>query len=1098
MRVLGAFALVAAALLAQEAAAAAGGAVAGVPHAPAGAGAAHARRRLRQATAAGALSNAVSPAPADAPPATPPHARCAPGAPVAANGSCACAAGWRGRDCFACTAPSVCPAFTGEADSTCDTRTVYTNATNYKAYDCDLVGGLSKWVTGVSALCNVRGERLPFQDGPLGLQVRAGSRGRRARQARAPTCGPNICRRGPPSGRRPRRPSASLRHVPHPRPHPPPHHPPPPTPTPAPAPPTPHLQPGGLLFSDSSVSAGANRFCKLEVGLVQQPAHPLVCIASKCTFKEGSPNFQCSATSCSCGDGAKCPPLIQSVVTNLANATIGLTCNPNGDGRCVLDGVQPRFSLQCRTGECTRPREGARALAAAAAAAAAARPFPRIALISALPVALLLALGLLFLAYVLATRRMFRAGAAAPGAPPVAPADPKAITLLAPMPSVALPSGEPDPATAFVFDGIVCSVPDPAAGASAPRRGALGGLLARARASGASGAAAAAAQIIAAAGGAPAGSSGGGAPLPLAAAAAAAGRKVLLHGISGVVDEGEVLGVMGPSGSGKSTLLSILSGSVEAVGAGARVEGSVTLGGERRRGVLRKVTAFVPQKDVLLPALTVEECVRYSALLRLPRNLTAAEIQVRPRAAAGATDWGLGRTLLARPPAGFPDDLGPLHCAAACSTLACQAPTLAGPSKAPTPNPRAAPTPPQERIDGVLGELGLSHVASSLVGGSASIRGVSGGERRRVTIAMALVTRPRLVIMDEPTSGLDSYTAYNLMRTAQEIAMHDRVVIMSLHQPSPDMFDSLSQVLLLAKGRLAYMGPPSAVGPYFGAAGLPVPRKRQPAEHMLHVASQPAGLAALLLYAEKCADARRRVATVQAAAVARGLVSHASVAAGRYGAALQSHTSLAVAAAAAAAALAPPAPPPTTTHAPSPLGPHGGAAVSAAAAAVLVNVHSEGGPAAGDGKPLRPSPFAKGGFVLDGPVSAVAEEGAPPPAGSANRGGGGTSTSSSSSTSSSDSHRASGCGGGRGRGLGGARNWAAAKARECAVLYWRAFTNMRREPRLLMLHLLVALVLGLVVGLVFFQLENSQVGVQNRLGSMFFGEPHAPRGLTGV
>jgi ABC-type multidrug transport system ATPase subunit len=117
---------------------------------------------------------------------------------------------------------------------------------------------------------------------------------------------------------------------------------------------------------------------------------------------------------------------------------------------------------------------------------------------------------------------------------------------------------------------------------------------------------------------------------PAAAAAAfAGGRKVLLHGISGVVDEGEVLGVMGPSGSGKSTLLSILSGAVESVGAGARVDGAVSLGGERRRGALRRVTAFVPQKDVLLPALTVEECVRYSALLRLPGSLSPGEIQVR-------------------------------------------------------------------------------------------------------------------------------------------------------------------------------------------------------------------------------------------------------------------------------------------------------------------------------------------------------------------------------------------------------------------------------------------------------------------------------------
>jgi ATP-binding cassette subfamily G (WHITE) protein 2 len=70
--------------------------------------------------------------------------------------------------------------------------------------------------------------------------------------------------------------------------------------------------------------------------------------------------------------------------------------------------------------------------------------------------------------------------------------------------------------------------------------------------------------------------------------------------------------------------------------------------------------------------------------------------------------------------------------------------------------------------------------------------------------------------------------------------------------------------------------------------------------------------------------------------------------------------------------------------------------------------------------------------------------------------------------------------------LAAPREWLAGAARECAVLYWRAFTNMRREPRLLMLHALVALALGLVVGAVFFRLDGSNVGLQNRLGSMFF------------
>lgn len=103
-----------------------------------------------------------------------PHARCEAGAPVATYGSCACAAGWAGKNCMACTQPSVCPVFTGQAESTCDSHMVYGNLTSYKAYDCSLVGGLSRWVTGVAALCNVRGEKLPFKDSILGLQVGGG------------------------------------------------------------------------------------------------------------------------------------------------------------------------------------------------------------------------------------------------------------------------------------------------------------------------------------------------------------------------------------------------------------------------------------------------------------------------------------------------------------------------------------------------------------------------------------------------------------------------------------------------------------------------------------------------------------------------------------------------------------------------------------------------------------------------------------------------------------------------------------------------------------------------------------------------------------
>lgn len=78
----------------------------------------------------------------------------------------------------------------------------------------------------------------------------------------------------------------------------------------------------------------------------------------------------------------------------------------------------------------------------------------------------------------------------------------------------------------------------------------------------------------------------------------------------------------------------------------------------------------------------------------------------------------------------------------------------------------------QARVEGVLEELGLQHVGGSQVGGTSGIRGISGGERRRVTIGMELVIDPSILILDEPTSGLDSFTAVNLMTTLKQVCFY--------------------------------------------------------------------------------------------------------------------------------------------------------------------------------------------------------------------------------------------------------------------------------------------------------------------------------------
>jgi ABC-type multidrug transport system ATPase subunit len=71
-------------------------------------------------------------------------------------------------------------------------------------------------------------------------------------------------------------------------------------------------------------------------------------------------------------------------------------------------------------------------------------------------------------------------------------------------------------------------------------------------------------------------------------------------------------------------------------------------------------------------------------------------------------------------------------------------------------------------------------------------QGLSGGERRRVTIGMELVTEPLLLVMDEATSGLDSHGARQLLATCRDVAAAGRVVVASLHQPSPDMLQVLA------------------------------------------------------------------------------------------------------------------------------------------------------------------------------------------------------------------------------------------------------------------------------------------------------------------
>ena len=118
----------------------------------------------------------------------------------------------------------------------------------------------------------------------------------------------------------------------------------------------------------------------------------------------------------------------------------------------------------------------------------------------------------------------------------------------------------------------------------------------------------------------------------------------------------------------------------------------------------------------------------------------------------------------------------------------------------------------QNRVDHVLSQMNLNDVRQQIIGSSIH-QGISGSERKRLCVAIQLLTCPQLLFLDEPTTGLDSVTAFDLLqilylltRTNIE-AQHAITVVCSIHQPQFKIFELFDNVLLLHSGRTMYQGP---------------------------------------------------------------------------------------------------------------------------------------------------------------------------------------------------------------------------------------------------------------------------------------------------
>jgi ABC-type multidrug transport system ATPase subunit len=109
-------------------------------------------------------------------------------------------------------------------------------------------------------------------------------------------------------------------------------------------------------------------------------------------------------------------------------------------------------------------------------------------------------------------------------------------------------------------------------------------------------------------------------------------------------------------------------------------------------------------------------------------------------------------------------------------------------------------------VDDTLNEMGLRECEDRPIG-TWHLRGISGGEKKRLCIALEILTRPRLLFLDEPTSGLDSASAFSVIETLRTLAIDGgRTIISSVHQPSSEVFALFDDLCLLSSGETVYFG----------------------------------------------------------------------------------------------------------------------------------------------------------------------------------------------------------------------------------------------------------------------------------------------------
>jgi ATP-binding cassette subfamily G (WHITE) protein 2 len=138
----------------------------------------------------------------------------------------------------------------------------------------------------------------------------------------------------------------------------------------------------------------------------------------------------------------------------------------------------------------------------------------------------------------------------------------------------------------------------------------------------------------------------------------------------------------------------------------------------------------------------------------------------------------------------------------------------------------------KKRVRKLLKLLQIENVADTIMG-DMIFRGLSGGEKRRVCIALEIISNPFILMMDEPLSGLDSYNAEIVLRILRKMADKGKIIIITVHQPSDLLFSLFNRIILMQDGRFVYQGSRKDLPFYFASIGLFCPKSSNPTEYFI-------------------------------------------------------------------------------------------------------------------------------------------------------------------------------------------------------------------------------------------------------------------------